>query len=78
MRFQAKSIPLLLSGKNSLITAETGCGKTLAYLIPVINQILNWLKYLPTAEREFNQPLSLVLAPSRDLAEQIAVSRSHL
>jgi len=38
---QHKSIPLLLSGKNVLMGAETGCGKTLAYLLPVLDSLLH-------------------------------------
>lgn len=67
---QCKSIPLLLSRQNALITAETGCGKTLAYLLPIIQQLIN-LKDKP---RGFNSPLAVVLTPSRELGELLLFS----
>lgn len=43
---QAKSIPLLLAGKDVLGAARTGSGKTLAFLIPAI-ELLHRLKFKP-------------------------------
>lgn len=43
---QAKSIPLLLAGKDLLGSARTGSGKTLAFLIPAI-ELLHRLKFKP-------------------------------
>ena len=43
---QAKSIPLLLTGKDVLGAARTGSGKTLAFLIPAI-ELLHRLKFKP-------------------------------
>ncbi|XP_013175941.1 PREDICTED: probable ATP-dependent RNA helicase DDX28 [Papilio xuthus] len=65
---QTKAIPSILEGYNSVITAETGCGKTLAYLLPIIQHILEWK---PHMKEEFNSPLAVVLTPSRELASQI-------
>jgi len=62
-----------LKGQNNVITAETGCGKTLAYLLPVVQQIM--LKKQDGTERGVNQPLAVILVPSRELAEQIHVSQ---
>lgn len=65
---------MILSGKNTLIAAETGCGKTLAYLIPVIQQILEWKQASSSSsERSPNTPLAVVISPSRELAAQIGV-----
>ncbi|KPI92959.1 putative ATP-dependent RNA helicase DDX28 [Papilio xuthus] len=65
---QTKAIPSILEGYNSVITAETGCGKTLAYLLPIFQHILEWK---PHMKEEFNSPLAVVLTPSRELASQI-------
>jgi ATP-dependent RNA helicase RhlE len=59
---QASAIPHALAGKDVLATAQTGTGKTLAYLIPVIERML----------KEKTQGISaLVLVPTRELAMQV-------
>ncbi|CAH2077065.1 unnamed protein product, partial [Iphiclides podalirius] len=65
---QAKAIPVILGGYNTLVTAETGCGKTLAYLLPIFQHVLEWKPHL---KEEFNSPLAVVITPSRELAIQI-------
>ncbi|MDX2285708.1 MAG: DEAD/DEAH box helicase [Bacteroidia bacterium] len=59
---QAKAIPVALAGRDIIGCAQTGTGKTAAYLIPT----LDWLSD-GTAE----YPRVLILAPTRELAEQI-------
>ncbi|XP_068217275.1 probable ATP-dependent RNA helicase DDX28 [Palaemon carinicauda] len=66
---QALAIPHIIEGKNTLITAETGNGKTLAFLAPLLQQIRKYKdlnKDLP-----MNTPLGLIIVPGRELAEQI-------
>lgn len=63
---QAKAIPSILKGHNTVVTAETGCGKTLAYLLPIFQHILEWK---PTIEEDFNSPLAVVITPSRELGK---------
>lgn len=65
---QTKAVPAILNGHNTVITAETGCGKTLAYLLPIIQHILEWK---PSIQEEFNSPLAVVITPNRELALQI-------
>ncbi len=57
---QAQTIPLALSGKDILGTAQTGTGKTGAYGVPLINHLMT----NPEAS-------ALVLAPTRELAVQV-------
>src|SRR3984893_7637058 len=59
---QAAAIPQALEGKDVLATAQTGTGKTLAFLIPVIEHLL-----------QENTPgiAALVLVPTRELAMQV-------
>jgi len=59
---QAAAIPPALEGKDVLATAQTGTGKTLAFLIPVIEKLL-----------KLNKPgiAALVLVPTRELAMQV-------
>ena len=57
---QSKSIPIGLSGKDILGTAQTGTGKTLAFTIPMINKlILN------------KSSMALIICPTRELASQV-------
>ncbi|TRM61406.1 P-loop containing nucleoside triphosphate hydrolase protein [Schizophyllum amplum] len=62
---QAKSIPVLLAGKDVLGAARTGSGKTLAFLIPAI-EMLHRLKFKP-----MNGTGIIVITPTRELALQI-------
>jgi len=66
---QARTIPLLLQGRDVLGVAQTGTGKTAAFALPVLQHL--------AASRERAQPRSpraLVLAPTRELAVQIGRS----
>ncbi len=63
---QAQGWPLALSGLNMVGIAMTGSGKTLAYLLPGIIHI----NHQPYLERG-DGPIVLVLAPTRELAQQI-------
>lgn len=75
-RVQAESIPILFSKRNALIAAETGCGKTLAYLIPAVQQIIEEKR--TTDNDVLNSPTCLILTPSRELAYQIEFVASNL
>src|SRR6202158_3809719 len=59
---QAAAIPHALEGKDVLATAQTGTGKTLAFLIPVIERLLKQDKVGIAA---------LILVPTRELAMQV-------
>ncbi|WP_445191418.1 DEAD/DEAH box helicase [Sphingomonas sp. Tas61C01] len=66
---QAQSIPILLEGGDLLGIAQTGTGKTAAFVLPSIQRLVeNAKRVLPTHCR------MLVLAPTRELASQIADS----
>lgn len=78
---QAESIPPALAGKDIIATAQTGTGKTLAFLLPILNQLLTAPAAAATAEPRRQQPVQakvLILAPTRELALQIAESFSKL
>ncbi|XP_046390061.1 probable ATP-dependent RNA helicase DDX28 [Ischnura elegans] len=66
---QLRGIPSILRGRNTILAAETGCGKTLAYLLPLVQLIMSWKKNL--SETPFNCPLAIILSPNRELAQQI-------
>ena len=58
---QQKAIPQVLSGTDIIACAETGTGKTAAFLLPIIQQLL---------EKKSSGTTVLVLAPTRELANQ--------
>ena len=64
---QARALPPALAGKDVLGTAQTGTGKTLAFLLPLIVRLTQ-----NTAEN------ALVLSPTRELAEQILTELEKL
>jgi superfamily II DNA/RNA helicase len=63
---QAAAIPPALAGRDILATAQTGTGKTAAFLLPSLTRIAD----LP-AQRMPGAPRILVLAPTRELAAQV-------
>jgi ATP-dependent RNA helicase RhlE len=66
---QAAAIPKALEGKDVLATAQTGTGKTLAFLIPMIEQLLQQVTPGIAA---------LVLVPTRELAMQVVAQYDAL
>ena len=66
---QAEILPSTLSGKDASGRAQTGTGKTAAFLITVINRIL---KNPPQIKRKPGTPRILILAPTRELVLQIS------
>ncbi|UOF14593.1 ATP-dependent RNA helicase RhlB [Lysobacter capsici] len=65
---QALTLPLALTGRDVAGQAQTGTGKTLAFLVAVINRLLT---SPALAERKPEDPRALILAPTRELAIQI-------
>ena len=57
---QSKSIPISLTGKDILGTAQTGTGKTLAFTIPMINKLIL-----------DKNAMALIICPTRELASQV-------
>ncbi|MDP8162250.1 ATP-dependent RNA helicase RhlB [Pasteurella skyensis] len=64
---QAQTLPHTLLGKDIAGQAQTGTGKTIAFLIATFHHLLN-----NDVETKANQPRALILAPTRELAVQIA------
>lgn len=65
---QAMTLPVALAGRDVAGQAQTGTGKTLAFLIAAINRLLT---RPALAERKPEDPRCLILAPTRELAIQI-------
>ncbi|XP_048402842.2 probable ATP-dependent RNA helicase DDX28 [Stegostoma tigrinum] len=66
---QVRTMTALQRGRNVLCAAETGSGKTLSYLLPILQSLAQETAVGETAES--NGLRSLVLVPSRELAEQL-------
>ena len=66
---QMQVIPVVLSGRDVIGIANTGSGKSLAFILPMIMFCLEQEKRLPFQEGE--GPYGLVLVPSRELAHQL-------
>ena len=61
---QAQAIPFALEGRDLLASAQTGTGKTLAFMLPVMHRLLN---------KGGSGVQVLVLLPTRELAAQVSV-----
>ena len=64
---QAASIPIVLMGRDIMGSAQTGTGKTASFTLPLID-------ILDTGRAKARMPRSLILAPTRELAAQVAES----
>ena len=65
---QAQSLPLSLAERDLIAVAQTGSGKTLGFLLPLFWRIARTRRDEPDCR---NGPLAVVLAPTRELAQQI-------
>src|SRR6266545_6356527 len=61
MQVQARAIPYIMAHRDVMIQSRTGSGKTGAYLVPVFQRI----------NPELNATQTLVLVPTRELAQQV-------
>jgi ATP-dependent RNA helicase DDX3X len=66
---QKYSIPIVVSGRDLMACAQTGSGKTCAFMVPCLESLLR--KGPPPASGRRPSPCGLVLAPTRELAAQI-------
>lgn len=72
---QKYALPFILAKRDLMACAQTGSGKTAAFLVPILNQIYEQgpvqVKNNNPRGRNKQYPLSLILAPTRELATQI-------
>jgi ATP-dependent RNA helicase RhlE len=86
---QEQTIPLVLDGRDVMGSAQTGTGKTAAFALPILHRILKKLQRTAVADQEVADQevngsevsmrapiyvMSLVLAPTRELAQQVGQS----
>jgi ATP-dependent RNA helicase RhlE len=70
---QAMAIPVLLQGRDLIGLAQTGTGKTAAFLLPILTMLGD-----RPATRAGQPPQALILAPTRELANQIRQNLQNL
>ncbi|KAG8312575.1 putative ATP-dependent RNA helicase ddx4 [Homalodisca vitripennis] len=67
---QKNAIPIIMSGRDLMACAQTGSGKTAAFLIPIINTLLESPRDL-VCEGETCEPQAIIVSPTRELTIQI-------
>jgi len=72
---QAQVLGYTLSGRDAIGRAQTGTGKTAAFLISIISQLT---QTPPPKERYMGEPRALIIAPTRELVVQIAKDAADL
>ena len=65
---QAKCIPIIIQGKDVLVRAKTGSGKTIAFSLPILQKILSMKDAQPDAAASIK---CIILAPTKELIKQI-------
>lgn len=67
---QKHAIPIILEGRDLMACAQTGSGKTAAYLIPIVHRLLEDNQEMKLIERGC-EPQVVIMAPTRELVTQI-------
>ena len=73
---QAALVPAALQGGDWIVASQTGSGKTAAFLLPALQQIVNAMA--SGKNNPANAPFTLVLCPTRELAQQVASDAINL
>lgn len=68
MPVQTETVPVLLAGRDAIVQAHTGTGKTAAFALPILQRL----------EPDGSGPQALVLTPTRELAVQVAEAMHRL
>lgn len=68
---QMQTIPIVLSGKDVLVSACTSSGKTASFILPIIQNIHKCLGGLGPSHVYCKYPLAMIITPTRELAIQI-------
>ena len=74
---QAQTIPVLLEGRDVIASAQTGTGKTAAFVLPALQRLSSQGPRAPSKRRGVGVPAVLVLAPTRELAQQVATQSAR-
>lgn len=67
---QKYAIPVIISGRDMMATAQTGSGKTAAFVLPIVHTLLSQPQDL-VYDRDYCEPQCIIMSPTRELAIQI-------
>lgn len=67
---QKYCIPVIISGRDMMATAQTGSGKTAAFVLPIVHTLLSQPQDL-VFDRDYCEPQCIIMSPTRELAIQI-------
>lgn len=73
---QAKTIPLALAGKDLLVRARTGSGKTIAFALPVLHRLISNISNVDPNDKRHVKVI--ILAPTKELCKQIEKCMTQL
>ena len=73
-QIQKSGIPILLKGKDSIVKSETGSGKTLTYLVPILNSLAKSQEKVQRGDGTY----SFILCPTRELCIQVLTTANAL
>ena len=81
--FQKNAIPVIMAKRDLMACAQTGSGKTAAFLVPILNRIYESGPAPNGASsqgygRKKQYPLALILAPTRELATQVRYLKTSI
>ncbi|KAM3963269.1 LOW QUALITY PROTEIN: vasa-like [Aphomia sociella] len=68
---QKHALPIIMSGRDLMGCAQTGSGKTAAFLLPIINTLLQDVRELIVGPNGCAQPQVIIVSPTRELTLQI-------
>ncbi|MGB3288508.1 MAG: DEAD/DEAH box helicase [Burkholderiaceae bacterium] len=69
---QAQAMPIVMDGRDVMGAAQTGTGKTAAFTLPILHRLM---QFANTSASPARHPVrALILAPTRELADQVAAS----
>ena len=69
---QVKAIPLVMEGRDLMASAPTGTGKTAAFVLPTLHQLIEGNRNREEKSGKGRAPRVLVLTPTRELANQVS------
>ena len=77
-KIQKEVIPTILQNQNVVFKSETGSGKTMAYLVPLIEHLSSYSRNIEKIHRQDSGTMAIIFSPTRELAVQIDIELKKL